>query len=138
MPQFDTSVFVGQIFWMLISFGGLYLGIRFIVFPLFNHTFQMRNQLIENPVEQAERLTNETQKLQEILEQKQIASEQKNVQKLNEYHQKLLTQMEQNLKQKDAELLAYFKRKIQKIEQEEKQILQKDLAFVSKAMKGIK
>ena len=72
MPQFDLSVFVGQIFWLLVSFGTLYLGVYFIVFPLFNSIFNARKKLIDTPLEKADKIAMDTQRLELEIEKKKL------------------------------------------------------------------
>ena len=137
MPQFETTYFVAQIFWMLLSFSVLYLGVRWIVFPLFENIFSKRAQLISVPVEKAEKLAHESEKLQEQLEQKQRDFTAKNEQYLNAVYQKNNQHFQESLQQADKSFTTLLKKTIQKMEKEEKQVLNQTDEFVSRATKGV-
>ena len=48
VPQFDTSWYVGEVFWLLLTFGLLFLGMKYFIFPMIQDVFVERKQLIEN------------------------------------------------------------------------------------------
>ena len=57
MPQFDTSVYLAQIFWLFISFGFLYLMMSRLICPMIEEVISDREQRIQNALNQAELLT---------------------------------------------------------------------------------
>lgn len=48
VPQFDTSWYVGEVFWLLLTFGLLFLGMKYFIFPMIQDVFVERKQLVEN------------------------------------------------------------------------------------------
>ncbi len=48
VPQFDTSWYVGEVFWLLLTFGLLFLGMKYFIFPMIQDVFIERKQLVEN------------------------------------------------------------------------------------------
>jgi len=63
MPQFDTSVFAGQIFWMLFSFGFLYLMMSQLICPMIEEVLSARADQIQTDISTAERLNREAESL---------------------------------------------------------------------------
>ena len=136
MPQFDTTFWMGQIFWLMISFWGLYLGVQFVIFPMYQRIFFKRDKQIQGLLTQAERLTKETEKLEKQLERNNIIQEQRRKEHFNQAHQNAFLQMQTILKQTEERLLKSFKRTAHKIEVEERDILQKAPDFVTQVIKG--
>ena len=136
MPQFDTSVFWGQIFWMFLSFGGLYLAVQFILFPRFHAIFNARKQTLQTPVQKAEKLVSEVQKLQDTMEQKKQAFEKRKEHALNETYQKCSFHLNEVLQKNNVALMRSFKRILNEMEHEEKDVLNKKSHFVHQAIKG--
>ena len=136
MPQFETTYLVSQIFWLLISFGGLYFGVRWIVFPLFDSIFEARQKKINTLLNQAEKLTREA----EALEKKNLTTQLRQEEK---FHHKVALAQEKGhqdfqiiLEQNEKHFMKLFQNKIQKMEREERTILSKTDSFVAKAQKG--
>ena len=138
MPQFDTLFFLSQIFWLLVSFGGLYLGVYFIIFPMFQSIFSKRAALIELPLERAENLAKETQLIEQKLAEKKLAYDKRCNEHLNSVYQKNASLLKEALKKTDDSLNAALKKTIQKITTDETAVLKNANAFVKEALKGKK
>ena len=136
MPQFDTTFLFSQIFWMLFSFGVLYLGIRFLVFPMFDKIFEKRNKVIQEPVEKAEKLTREIQEIQTQIEQKKQQQEKRSAKRLQQTYQTALQHFEKELQKTDKNLAISLKKSVQKMETEETRVLNNSADFVIQAVKG--
>ena len=136
MPQFDTSVFWGQIFWMFISFGGLYLLVRFILFPRFCSIFTARNQVIQTPLQKSEKLILEIQNLQEKMEQKKQQLIKRKEKSLNTTYQTCSTHLKRVLQKNDTALTCSFKKTLDTIKRDEKNILDRKSDFINKAITG--
>lgn len=54
MPQFETAWYLGEIFWMLLTFLFMYLGVKYFIFPLMQEVFSERSYLINNDLNIAE------------------------------------------------------------------------------------
>lgn len=59
MPQFDMSTAPGQIFWLIVVFGLLYLTFVKVVLPKMGGVIEARQKKIEGDLARAERLKNE-------------------------------------------------------------------------------
>jgi F-type H+-transporting ATPase subunit b len=59
MPQFDTSTFISQLFWLLISFSLLYLLISKVCLPRLILIFSQRDAKISEALEKAHRARSE-------------------------------------------------------------------------------
>ena len=63
MPQLDPKSWVPQIFWLIITFGFLYIIISKIVYPRLSESIEQRNDYISDLVDEAKKLTEQTEKL---------------------------------------------------------------------------
>ena len=63
MPQLDPKSWVPQIFWLIITFGFLYIIISKIVFPRLSESIEQRNDYISDLVDEAKKLSEQTEKL---------------------------------------------------------------------------
>ena len=63
MPQLDPKSWVPQIFWLIITFGFLYIIISKIVFPRLSESIEQRNDYISDLVDEAKKLTEQTEKI---------------------------------------------------------------------------
>ena len=136
MPQFDLSVFLGQIFWLLVSFGTLYLGVYFIVFPMFNSIFNARKKLIDIPLERAEKITTDTQHLELEIEKKQLDLQKRNEEKLNATYQDEAKHLQNAFDKVDKSFSESLRRLVQKINKDESVVLKNADTFVQNALKG--
>ena len=136
MPQFDTVFFISQIFWLLVSFCGLYLGVRFIIFPMFDSIFSERKKQMDIPLDQAEKLTQKTQFLQEELERKKESFKRRCEEKLNRVYQSEVDRLQLALQQEEQNLSNRLKKNSQKAECDESLVLKNKSDFALKALKG--
>ena len=136
MPQFETTYWVSQIFWLLMSFGVLYLGVRLIVFPLFDSIFKARQEKVDALLNQAEVLTKKAESLEEKKQGEQQRQEQRIQQRLNEAHEKGQEDFQKVLAQNEKHLMKLFQNHIQKMERQETDVLKGADTFVAKAQKG--
>lgn len=63
MPQFDLVPYLSQAFWMLLSFGFLYLIVTFLIFPLMEDVLAERDTLIKTDLQLAEKTNEQADKL---------------------------------------------------------------------------
>ena len=135
MPQFDTTFLFSQVFWMLVSFGVLYLGISSIIFPLYERIFEKRNKVIQEPLEKAENLLNKIKKIQDQIEQKKQQQEKRNEKRVQQMYQTAFQHLEKEVQKTDKRLMHSLKRKVQKMNIEEKKILNNSSGFVTQILK---
>jgi F-type H+-transporting ATPase subunit b len=64
MPQFDITTFAGQIFWLVLSFGLLYLLVSRVILPKFISIVDQREDLIAQDIRAAKELQKEIDYLQ--------------------------------------------------------------------------
>lgn len=63
MPQLDTSSFLSQIFWLIISFSFLYLMVSKIFYPKTKNILNLRHSKISSDLKKAEELNNEAESI---------------------------------------------------------------------------
>ena len=63
MPQLDPGVWVPQTFWLIITFGFLYVVISKVVFPRLSESIEQRNDYISDLLDEAKKLSEQTEKL---------------------------------------------------------------------------
>ncbi|WP_341787293.1 ATP F0F1 synthase subunit B' [Rickettsia endosymbiont of Cantharis rufa] len=63
MPQFDIATYYSQIFWLIITFGLLYIFVYKFITPKAEEIFNNRQTNIQDNITQADTLTLETEKL---------------------------------------------------------------------------
>ncbi len=68
MPQLEASTFVSQLFWLAITFVGLYWVMWKIVIPRIADVLQNRQERIDDDLEKAEALRNEAASVLEAYE----------------------------------------------------------------------
>lgn len=63
MPQFELTPFLSQAFWMLISFGFMYLIVSYLIFPMLEDVFEERETIIKTDLEIAARVNRQADEL---------------------------------------------------------------------------
>ncbi|MFA1688779.1 ATP F0F1 synthase subunit B' [Candidatus Rickettsia barbariae] len=63
MPQFDIATYYSQIFWLIITFGLLYIFVYKFITPKAEEIFNNRQTYIQDNITQADTLTIEVEKL---------------------------------------------------------------------------
>ena len=61
LPQFDTTTFSSQLFWLAISFSILFLYFKYAALPSLSSVIESRHMTVRNDREEAESLTNEAE-----------------------------------------------------------------------------
>ena len=62
MPQFDPTTFSSQIFWLVVSFVALYWVVSRLAIPRVSEVLEQRSRLIQDDIEKAAALKNDTDK----------------------------------------------------------------------------
>lgn len=126
MPQFDTAWFTGEIFWILLCFSFMYLGINYFIFPLIQDVFFEREHLVKNDLAIAEIVNKQAEKLIQDYKSHIYSAEQTKAEIINETYQdiqKFSTHVE-------AEHEQIFRHQI---EETEKKMQQVKTAFTQKS-----
>jgi F-type H+-transporting ATPase subunit b len=63
LPQFDTSKFPSQIFWLVICFGLTYALMRYVALPKVESALALRGRKMDQDIEEAKRINIEAKKL---------------------------------------------------------------------------
>ncbi|MCZ6902074.1 MAG: ATP F0F1 synthase subunit B' [Rickettsia endosymbiont of Ixodes persulcatus] len=63
MPQFDIATYYSQIFWLIVTFGLLYIFVYKLITPKAEEIFNNRQTNIQDNITQADTLTLEAEKL---------------------------------------------------------------------------
>ena len=116
MPQFQSAFYTGQIFWMLISFGLLFLWITFIIFPMFQDIFNARQMVIQTHLKQAERINKQAENLARSMQEKRALAEKERADVLAETRLAEQDAMQNALDKNQRKCNDRFKQTIQKIQ----------------------
>ena len=116
MPQFDLSFYTSQIFWMLISFGLLFMWISFIIFPMFDDIFEARKTVIQKHLRQAEKINKEAETLIQQVQEQRLHAEKKRAQALGDARLKAQDDMQLALTKNGQQCNTKFKHTIAKLE----------------------
>ena len=77
MPQFDLAPYLSQAFWMLISFGFMYLLMSYLIMPMLEDVFDKRDELIKSDLDAAERFNEQAGALMKNYDEFMLSAEQK-------------------------------------------------------------
>lgn len=77
MPQFDLAPYLSQAFWMLISFGFMYLLVSYLIMPMLEDVFAQRDVLIRDNLEAAERINKQAELLIKEYDEFMLSADQK-------------------------------------------------------------
>ncbi len=89
IPQFDTSWYIGEIFWIFLSFGFMFLGIRYFIFPMLLDVFSERKQIIDENLHIAEVVNKKAEKLMHDYKACLSAAQEEKEEIVNETYQDL-------------------------------------------------
>lgn len=89
IPQFDTSWYIGEIFWIFLSFGFMFLGIRYFIFPMLLDVFSERKQIIDENLSIAETVNQKAEKLMHDYNAHLAAAQEEKEEIINETYQDL-------------------------------------------------
>lgn len=118
MPQFETAWYIGEIFWMLLCFGFLYLGVAYFIFPLIQDVFFEREHIVKNDLTMADVVNKQAEKLIQDYKNHIYSAEQAKAEIINETYQdiqKFSTHVE-------AEHEEIFRRQVEETEKKMQQI----------------
>ncbi|MGN1063025.1 MAG: hypothetical protein ACI4QM_01725 [Alphaproteobacteria bacterium] len=89
MPQFDLTPYLSQAFWMLISFGFMYLLVSFLIFPMIEDVLSERDSLIKTNLEAAERINKSAEKLIKDYDEFMLSAEQQKASMLKDAYEQM-------------------------------------------------
>lgn len=113
LPQFDTSTYASQIFWLTVSFVLLYVLMSRMALPRISEVMEMRQTQKDNNLSRAEQMHEEAEKIE--------ATYQETLQKAREDAQERLTQAENKaaarLSEENARFLEHTRNRLTSAEQ---------------------
>ena len=128
MPQLNPEFWVSQIFWLTITFGGLYLVLSKLILPKISFNLEARKSQISDNIEAADRQKKESdiklEEFQKIISDSKIES--KNI--LNEAREKAL----KNINEKKDILEKQISEELSKAEEEINQFRREAPAKINK------
>lgn len=130
MPQFDLSFFLGQIFWMLVGFGFLYLMMSCLICPMLEEIVSDREEKIKNALRQAEKINGQAEKINQRYQAFLLSAEQEKNDRIQSTYQKIKKEAQKEEDKNDARLRAQVRKTEQKIEKSNHLLEQKIDDFV--------
>lgn len=118
MPQFDIATYYSQIFWLIVTFGLLYIFVYKFITPKAEEIFNNRQTNIQDNITQADALTLEAEKLNKYY---------------NEEIDKTNTKIDRLKKEKIDSLESEFLIKKKKLEQDLKNSINKNIEDINLA-----
>ena len=70
MPQLDVETFPSLFFWLILSFGALYLGLNYFVIPKITKILESREEKIEGYLDKAQKFQKKSFEIQKVNEEK--------------------------------------------------------------------
>jgi len=120
MPQFDIATYYSQIFWLIITFGLLYIFVYKFITPKAEEIFNNRQTNIQDNITQADTLTLEAEKLNKYY---------------NEEVEKTNTEIDRLKKEKIDSLESEFLIKKKNLEQDLKNSINQNIEDINLAAK---
>ena len=127
MPQFDPEWFASQIFWLVVTFGLLYLLLSRIAIPRIAEVMEERQDKVEDDLTKAEKLRNEAEDI--------LAEYEKTLAEAQSESQKVVRAAEQEIAQHAAERHEAFGKDLAKRTREAEERIDK---AKSEALKGLR
>lgn len=94
MPQFDTTTFAGQIFWLILSFGLLYVLVSRVILPKFISIVDQREDRISQDIRAAKDLQKEI----DYLQAKVAETKRKAIHEVTDLYEKEKSSLEDSLR----------------------------------------
>lgn len=116
MPQFETTAFIGQIFWMFISFGFLYLMMSQLVCPMIEEVLSAREGQIQADLARAEHMNREAEALHQRHQAYLLSAEKEKMERIRAAYAKIQKTTAAHEARHDSQLRRKIQRTEQKIE----------------------
>ncbi len=125
MPQFDVSFFFGQIFWMLIGFGFLFLMMSHLICPMLEEIISDREERIKTALQQAEKLNGQAEKINQRYQAFLLSAEQEKNDRIQSCYLKIKKDAQETENKNDTRLRTLVRKTEQKIEKSNQLLEQK-------------
>jgi F-type H+-transporting ATPase subunit b len=125
MPQFDLSFFWGQIFWMLVGFGFLYLMMSYLICPMLEEIMSDREEKIKTALQQAEKINGQAEKINQRYQAFLLSAEQEKNDRIQSAYLKIKKEAQKDESKNEVRLRALVRKTEQKIEKSNQLLEQK-------------
>ncbi len=89
LPQFDTSWYLGEFFWLVLTFGFTFWGVKYFIFPMLQDVFAERKQLIDDNLSVALVVNQKAEKLMQDYNSHLLVAQEEKEEIINETYQDL-------------------------------------------------
>ena len=124
MPQLDVNTYLSQLFWLVITFGFLYVLATQVILPRIGQTLETRRRRITDDLEMAERLGRQAQEALAERERLLAESRQQAHQLVHSERERITAELDAQRRQLESELAT----RISQAEKELKQAKEAALA----------
>lgn len=124
MPQFETAFYGAQIFWLMISFGFLYLMMSQLICPMIEEVIGERNKKIQDLLNTAEMLNGEAADFHQRYQTYLMEAEQEKTEKIQKAYRDIHKKVARAESQNEARLRQKIRRAEDKINQATKALNQ--------------
>ena len=117
MPQFETTFYGAQIFWLMISFGFLYLMMSQLICPMMEEIIQERNKKIQDLLNTAEELNRQAADFHQRYQTYMMDAEQEKTKRIHAAYQDIYKKIRRLENKNEANLRQKIRRAEEKINQ---------------------
>ena len=120
MPQFDTSFYLAQMIWMVVSFAFLYVMMAFLICPMIEDVLNERKQKIQQDLDSAEHLNRQAEVLHQRYQAFYLSAEKEKSQHIQDAYaqiQKNVLQIEKKNDSQNRQKVRQAEKKIDKVKQ---------------------
>ena len=125
MPQFDTSFYLTQIIWMLVSFGFLYVMMSSLICPMIEDVLEERHHKIRQDLDKAEHLNKQAEVLHQRYQTFILGAEKEKTDRIQEAYHQIQKNAAEAEKKNDSQLRRKVRQTEQKIDKTVASIRQK-------------
>ena len=118
MPQFDSALYLSQIFWLILSFGFLYVMMSRLICPMLDEVLQERSRFVADTLRQAEKLNGEALALHQRYQAYILSAEKEKSGKIQNAYLKIRQQNAAKERRNESDLRRKVKQADQKITQQ--------------------
>ena len=133
MPQFETAFYGAQIFWLLISFGFLYLMMSQLICPMLDETINDREHKIREILDRAEKFNREAMSYHQRYQTYMMDAEKEKNKKIQKAYQEINHKVNQAENKNELQLKGKIRRAESKINRTA-QILNREASQLSEKL----
>ena len=126
MPQFDFSTFSSQVFWVFVSFLGLFAFMQWVIVPNIQQIFENRAQVVQDNLEAAAAANIQADKVEKLYRAYVNEAEQEAKNMLAKHLQEQQLFYRHTLEKKERELHKEYALETENLHQQEQELAQKN------------